>query len=307
MSRIDKLCERMRYWCTKANLGYDQYQRWDIRVGGESDCSSLVYWCLWEAGFLSKPTGSLYNHTLYTGTLRRHLVEAGFTVHAVNGNPQKGDVLLNDNHHVAIYLGNGQLAQSSIDERGKATGGQSGDQGAPNGRGETNVRSYYNYPWSCYLRPPADPAPKPKRNTKRPTGKESGAKGGPVYRLYNPGNGDHFYTVDKNEYEKLATKGWKQEGVAWNAPNSGKKTYRLYNASSGQHIWTVSLHEAQTLWDLGWEFEGVTWYSSGNKAVWRLYNPGGDGQHLYTTSNDEQASCVRAGWRQEGIGFDAVR
>lgn len=299
-SRVERLCFWMWWYCEMAVLGYDQWQRWDIRVGGESDCSSLTYWCLWKAGYLAKPVGNLYDYTLYTGSIRRDLVAAGWTVKPVDGNPRDGWVLLNDGHHVAVWIGNGLLAQSSIDERGKATGGQSGDQ---TGR-ETNTKGYYNYPWSCYLCPPPDPAP--PRKTKRPTGGETGARGGEVYRLYNAANGMHLFTMDANEYATLPKSGWSQEGVAWTAPASGDKVYRLLNPATGEHHYTAGLHEAQTLWDLGWEFEGLSWYSGGGTAVWRLYNPS-DGRHFYTTSNLEHARCVEAGWRQEGVAFWAMK
>ena len=36
-----------------------------------------------------------------------------------------------------------------------------------------------------------------------------------VYRLYNSGLKVHLYTTDSNEYKVLATRGWKQEGVAF--------------------------------------------------------------------------------------------
>ena len=131
---------RMVYWCLHGNLGYDQYNRWDIRVGGECDCSSLVIWALREAG---QDTGE----ATYTGNLSDALVARGWQRISPNGNPQPGDILLNDVHHVAVYVGNGQLAQASIDESGRASGGQSGDQA-----NETNVKTYYDYPWNAYLR-----------------------------------------------------------------------------------------------------------------------------------------------------------
>lgn len=140
MGNLNTLINRMKYWCNQANLGYDQYNRWDIRPGGECDCSSLVIFALREAGF---DTGS----ASYTGNLSENLTKRGWKRLPVNGHPQPGDILLNDVHHVAVYIGNGQLAQASISERGTITG-VSGDQ---TGR-ETNVRSYYNYPWNCYLR-----------------------------------------------------------------------------------------------------------------------------------------------------------
>lgn len=141
MGNVNTLIDRMRYWCASGNLGYDQAQRWDIRVGGECDCSSLVIHCLKEAGF---DTGS----SSYTGNMSSQLTARGWRRLPNNGRPQPGDILLNDVHHVAVYLGGGQLAQASIDERGRASGGRSGDQTDH----ETNIRSYYNYPWNCYLR-----------------------------------------------------------------------------------------------------------------------------------------------------------
>lgn len=96
--------------------------------------------CLKEAGF---DTGS----ATYTGNLSDNLTRRGWTRLPANGNPQPGDILLNDVHHVAVYLGGGKLAQASISERGTAYG-KAGDQ---TGR-ETNIRNYYNYPWNCYLR-----------------------------------------------------------------------------------------------------------------------------------------------------------
>lgn len=141
MGSIQTLTKRMAYWCRDVSLGYDQYNRWDIRPGGECDCSSLVIHVLREAGF---DTGS----ATYTGNLSSNLTARGWRRLPNTGNPQTGDILLNDAHHVAIYLGDGQLAQASIDERGRASGGAAGDQ---TGR-ETNIRGYYNYPWNCYLR-----------------------------------------------------------------------------------------------------------------------------------------------------------
>lgn len=140
MASIDKFCERMRYWCDEGNLGYDQYQRWNIYEGGECDCSSLVIFALREAGF---DTGD----ATYTGNMSSNLTARGWIRVSPDGNPQRGDILLNDANHVAAWLGD-CLAQASIDENGDIVGGQSGDQSG----WETNTRGYYSYPWDCYLR-----------------------------------------------------------------------------------------------------------------------------------------------------------
>ena len=141
MASVGTLINRMRYWCAVANMGYSQSDRWNFNASaGNCDCSSLVIHALREAGF---DTGS----ATYTGNLSSELTKRGWTRLPANGNPQPGDILLNDVHHVAVYLGGGRLAQASISERGTAYG-RAGDQ---TGR-ETNIRGYYNYPWNCYLR-----------------------------------------------------------------------------------------------------------------------------------------------------------
>lgn len=141
MPSIDTLCDRMRYWCDEGNLGYCQEHRWDIYEGGEADCSSLVIHCLQEAGF---DTGD----ASYTGNMSDELCARGWRRVSNDGHPQRGDVLLNDVHHTAVYIGDGLLCQASRNENHGANGGQPGDQDG----WETNTRGYYDYPWNCYLR-----------------------------------------------------------------------------------------------------------------------------------------------------------
>jgi hypothetical protein len=148
MGSISTFCERMRYWCEDGNLGYDQSNRWDIREGGECDCSSLVIFALREAGF---DTGT----ASYTGDMSDNLTARGWQRIPFSSTSQvrAGDILLNDLYHVcAVISGSGStatIAQASIDERGRATGGQSGDQA-----NETNTKQVYVYSrgWDCILR-----------------------------------------------------------------------------------------------------------------------------------------------------------
>ncbi len=131
--------------------GYDQNQRWGER--GDYDCSSLTVTAFEKAGF---PIKSKYGAT-YTGNMKQAFLNCGFkdvrkdvNLHTGAG-LIRGDVLLNEVHHVAVYIGNGLIVQASINELGRATGGKPGDQ---TGR-EINISEYKNYHrggWDCVLR-----------------------------------------------------------------------------------------------------------------------------------------------------------
>lgn len=157
---IDTLCSDAIWWCENGNLGYDQSQRysWEqsgYKTGTEVDCSSFVI------GLLKKH-GYSVGDASYTGNISSALTKHGWKRLPNNGNPRKGDILLNDAHHVALYVGNGKLAQASRGERGhRVSGGKAGDQDGY----ETNVRSYYNYPWTCYLRFAGSTSTAPKPST----------------------------------------------------------------------------------------------------------------------------------------------
>lgn len=145
---INKAASRMSYWCTQANLGYDQSNRWDIRDGGECDCSSLVIHALREAGF---DTGD----ASYTGDLSANLTSHGWVrLSPVLSQLRKGDIILKDQHHVCMVVsGTGtsaKIAEANIDENGRIYGGRAGDQTG----NETRVIGVYEYRggWDCILR-----------------------------------------------------------------------------------------------------------------------------------------------------------
>lgn len=159
MRNIDDLCADAIWWARYGNLGYDQGDRytWEssgYSTGKEVDCSSFVRGLLKKNGF---EVGGF----TYTGNESSELCKHGWIRVANDGNPHKGDILLNDSHHTALYVGNGQVAQASRGEAGhRVSGGRAGDQDGY----ETNVRSYYNYPWTCYLRyVGAQQAPQPAK------------------------------------------------------------------------------------------------------------------------------------------------
>ena len=121
--------------------GYDQIHRW----GPDYDCSSLVI-SAYRAARLELKGAT------YTGNMRAAFIKDGFKSIPYRKGMSlfRGDILLNEKHHTALYIGDGKIVQASINEKGKATGGQTGDQTG----GEIAVRSFYEYKygWDYILR-----------------------------------------------------------------------------------------------------------------------------------------------------------
>lgn len=130
----------------------------------------------------------------------------------------------------------------------------------------------------------------------------------PVWRLYNRYNGDHMWTLDKAEYDRLVKVGWTGEGRAWQAQARDYSSYqgwvmRLYNPWSGEHLFTMDDEEYDRLGKAGWRQEGAVFESAeAGTPVWRLYNKWlTAGTHLYTTNKAEYDRLVKLGWTGEGI------
>lgn len=155
MADIRSAAAQMAWLCDDGNVGYDQSQRWTMDAnsgGGETDCSAMIIAVLRWAGF---DTGS----ASYTGNMAQELCAHGWEqLPADLDSLRVGDILLNHQHHVVMVVdgaGRGAtIAQASIDENGRASGGRAGDQTD----WETNTRQVYNYwaGWDCILRYTAD-------------------------------------------------------------------------------------------------------------------------------------------------------
>lgn len=127
--------------------GYDQTRRW----GPDYDCSSLMISAWQQAGVKVKDAGATYTGNMLPAFLRCGFEDITAEVNLSTGaGLQRGDVLLNVQHHTAMCIGSGKIVHASINERGGATGGKTGDQ---TGR-EICVRSYYKYSkgWDKVLR-----------------------------------------------------------------------------------------------------------------------------------------------------------
>ena len=127
--------------------GYDQQYRWGER--GDYDCSSAVITAWENAGVPVKTNGATYTGNMYSVFKKCGFVDVTRSVDRATGRGiQRGDVLLNRMNHTAMSIGNGQIVQASINEKGTVTGGKPGDQTGK----EFYIRSYYNYPWDYVLR-----------------------------------------------------------------------------------------------------------------------------------------------------------
>ena len=135
MGDIKKAVDFMIKTANDNTHGYDQTHR----NGPDYDCSSLVATALNKAGFPVSPNS-------WTGNLKKQLLDCGFK--PCNAPWKAGDVHLNEVHHVCMSINPKQIAQASINEKGKVTGGKTGDQ---TGR-EIWIKDYYDYPWDVHLR-----------------------------------------------------------------------------------------------------------------------------------------------------------
>lgn len=124
--------------------GYDQIHRW---LNPDVDCSSLVIMSFEQAGVPVKEAGATY-----TGNMKSAFTKCGFkALPYLKDMPLKrGDVLLNEKHHTALYLGDKKIVQASINEKGGITGGEGGDQTGK----EVLVCNFYEYSrgWDYVLR-----------------------------------------------------------------------------------------------------------------------------------------------------------
>ena len=138
-------------WCiaiaNSPEHGYDQANRW----GPDYDCSSLIITAYENAGIPVKSVGGAQRtYDMRTTFKKCGFYEVPYWDKNTGAGLQRGDVVLNVNHHVELYIGNNQLLKASQNEFGGSMGGQVGDQTG----NEIRIGGYYLYPsgWDCALR-----------------------------------------------------------------------------------------------------------------------------------------------------------
>ena len=128
----------------------------------------------------------------------------------------------------------------------------------------------------------------------------------PLYRYWNGGAGDHFYTTSWDELRD-GNYGWALEGVqAFVSPDPRPglvPLHRYWNPDIADHFYTTSWDELGG-GNYGWGYEGVQCYVApdpqpGTVPLHRYWNPD-IGDHFYTTSWDELGGG-NYGWGYEGV------
>ena len=139
----------------------------------------------------------------------------------------------------------------------------------------------------------------------------------PVYGLYNPNSGEHYFTLNASETKNLLAVGWQEGDVKWYAPTSGTEVYCLYNPNVvasdgtplGDHHYTANKNERDELLEIGWLEGNLAFYSADPDdedavPICGVYNPnayalGMSGAHHLTLHYEEVESLLAHGW-QEG-------
>ncbi len=141
---MNRITERALNWALETakddTHGYSQANRW----GPDYDCSSFIISAYEQAGLKLKEAGASY-----TGNMKTAFLRCGFT--AFPNLPVNslipGDVLLNEQNHTVMYIGNGKVVAARSSDGFPLSGDQSGR--------EICVQDYYDWPdggWDCVLR-----------------------------------------------------------------------------------------------------------------------------------------------------------
>ncbi|MFW0862443.1 MAG: peptidoglycan DD-metalloendopeptidase family protein [Candidatus Komeilibacteria bacterium] len=130
----------------------------------------------------------------------------------------------------------------------------------------------------------------------------------PVYELFNPSLGDHFYTMNTSEVNQAeSSMGYSNHGAKYKWSTSsygtGVAIYRLWNGSD--HFYTTSETERDNCVASGYTNEGVVGYlnpaMSGNLIAWQRYYHSQWDDHAYPVDASDISVLTNAGYLPEGV------
>lgn len=157
----------------------------------------------------------------------------------------------------------------------------------------------------------ATAANKAKKATKaKAAAKAKRQKTQPIYQLFNPQSGEHFFTASKHEHSVLIKAGWLDEGVGWMAPVRSKTpVYRLSNRRTADHRFTTSRSARDQLRRAGWRYEGIAWYSDDSKTLPVYKNRNGAAKispYRFTLHKKTYRARAQKGWERKGVAWYAA-
>lgn len=143
-SKVEQYTEWMENLANDNFYGYS----WGGWGPQDYDCGHAIITAVREAGIPVK--GATYTGNMKTAFLADGFKDVAPSVNLTTGaGLRRGDILLNEANHAAVYTGNGKLAHARSSEGNSQPGDQSGN--------EIRIQSYFNYPdggWDCVLRYP---------------------------------------------------------------------------------------------------------------------------------------------------------
>src|SRR5262249_9257113 len=142
----------------------------------------------------------------------------------------------------------------------------------------------------------------------------------PIYRLYNPSSGDHFYTQGAHEKDRTVSAGYQYEGIHFYllpaAQDLVTPLYRLYHAPNqnepyADHFYTTDWNERDNaIKNLRYSDEGnigFIYEVAGNARdrirLYRLLNDGSH-DHFYTSDVEEANRAKTAGGYHREAGVE---
>lgn len=143
-----EIIEKAVRWAIKTSKDPKSGYNRDDRYGPDYDCSSLITTAWNRAGV------PVQIKDTRTANMRKRYLAVGFKnvtkkVNLDTGEGLvRGDVLVHEGAHTAMYVGNGKMVHARGDERGGVRGGKPGDQTG----GEIKVTKYSNMHWNLVLR-----------------------------------------------------------------------------------------------------------------------------------------------------------
>lgn len=249
MTIPDKAADFAIEFANDDSHGYDQGNR----LGNpDTDCSWLVIMAYKHAG-LTDLTAT------YTGNMKWDFLQHGFRdvkkeVNIVTGmGLKRGDVLLNETHHAAIYIGNNQVVEATGNEFGGVIGGQPGDQTGK----EIAINPYHDYGWGmigwdCVLRYEGDSSDDSTPDTY--VVKEGDTlwqiavdHGMDVYELVEINNLDMSKFIYPGQILKLKRS---------ESDQNGSKFDNTYVVKSGDSLWQIAANKLGNGW---------SWYKIANE------------------------------------------